>query len=389
MQINEEVEMTVEEFKTLLETEGGIYEIESPNGWVEVNEFYNRGEREALEVTTKSGSLKCSSDHLLFNKQGEWIKAEDLSIGDELRKKDSIEPVEKIEKLGKVQVYDLWVNSVEHAYFSNDFISHNCGKTEFARTLATELGIGFTKLDMSEYQEDYSVSKLIGASAGYVGYEQAGALTEPLIKNPNQVILLDEIEKANHSVYDLLLQVMDDGKLTDNHGREASFKNAILIFTSNVGCANADQMSASVGFVRTEGGEGARKQKAVEDAFRKKFSPEFRNRLTDVFYFKPLTDDVMEMIVDKNISRIEKALADRNVRINLDAKARTLIAKQAAAENAGGRPVERIVNSEISERIADEVLFGALSENGGVANVIEKDGRIAVEFAKAKGRKSK
>ena len=267
--------------------------------------------------------------------------------------------------------------------------STGVGKTEFAKTLASELGIGFTKLDMSEYQEDYSVSKLIGASAGYVGYEQAGALTEPLIKNPNQVILLDEIEKANHSVYDLLLQVMDDGRLTDNHGREASFKNAILIFTSNVGCANADQMSASVGFVKPEGGEGVRKQKAVEEAFKKKFSPEFRNRLTDVFYFKPLTGEVMEMIVDKNISRLEKALADKNVRISIDKKAKKLIADRASAENAGGRPVERIVNSEVSERIADEVLFGVLSENGGSANVVEKNGGIAVEFAKPKTRKTK
>ena len=389
MQINEEVEMTVEEFKTLLETEGGIYEVESPNGWVEVNEFYNRGERESLEVTTKSGSLKCSSDHLLFNKKGEWVKAEDLSIGDELRKKDSIEQVEKIKKLGKIQVYDIWVNSVEHAYFSNDFISHNCGKTEFAKTLAAELGIGFTKLDMSEYQEEYSVSKLIGASAGYVGYEQAGALTEPLIKNPNQVILLDEIEKANHSVYDLLLQAMDDGKLTDNHGREASFKNAILIFTSNVGCANADQMSSSMGFVKSASDETQRRRKAVEDAYKKKFSPEFRNRITEAFYFTPLSNDVLKMIVDKNIRRIQNSLADRNVKITITDKAKEWIAGKAAEEKAGGRPVERIVNSEISEKLADEVLFGVLSENGGVANVLEKDGRISVEFAKEKSRKSK
>lgn len=264
--------------------------------------------------------------------------------------------------------------------------SSGTGKTEFARTLASELGIGFTKIDMSEYQEEYSVSKLIGASAGYVGYDQAGALTEPLIKNPHQVILLDEIEKANHSVYDLLLQVMDDGKLTDNHGREATFKNAIIIMTSNVGCANADQMSSSVGFVKSSSDSNERKQKAIEDAFKKRFSPEFRNRLTDVFYFRQLTDDVMEKIVDKNIRRIETALKDKNVHVVLHDGARKMIASMASSEHAGGRPVERIVNAEISERVADEVLFGSLSENGGIVNVMEKDGKIELEFENADER---
>ena len=113
MKINEELELTVDEFKKLLETEGGVYEIESPNGWVEVNEFYDRGERESVEVFTETGSLKCSNDHLLFNKEGDWVKAGELSIGDELRKKDSIESIDAIKNLGKVHVYDLWVNSVE------------------------------------------------------------------------------------------------------------------------------------------------------------------------------------------------------------------------------------------------------------------------------------
>ena len=253
-----------------------------------------------------------------------------------------------------------------------------CGKTELAKTLATELGIGFTKLDMSEYQEDYSVSRLIGASAGYVGYEQAGALTEPLIQNPHQVILLDEIEKANKSVYDLLLQVMDEGKLTDNHGREASFRNAILLMTSNVGCANADQMSDRVGFVKSSADDTERRTKAVQDAFKKKFSPEFRNRLTDVFYFNSLNNDVLGMIVDKNLRRLRTALADKQVEIEMTDAARQWFVEKAAEEHAGGRPVERLINSEVAEKLADEVLFGTLCDGGKAVVDMVKDA-IAVK----------
>lgn len=256
-----------------------------------------------------------------------------------------------------------------------------CGKTELAKTLAQELGIGFTKLDMSEYQEEYSVSKLIGAAAGYVGYEQAGALTEPLIQNPNQVILLDEIEKANKSVYDLLLQVLDEGKLTDNHGREASFRNAIVIMTSNVGCAGAENMSNSLGFIKTNSDNNERKHKAIEDAYKKKFSPEFRNRLTNVFYFNPLNEQVMGLIVDKNIRRIRVALLDKEINIKISNEAKKIIVDRSMEENAGGRPVERIINSEITEKIADEILFGSLSEKGGTVSIDEKENELVLSFS--------
>lgn len=256
-----------------------------------------------------------------------------------------------------------------------------CGKTELAKTLAQELGIGFTKLDMSEYQEEYSVSKLIGSAAGYVGYEQAGALTEPLIQNPNQVILLDEIEKANKSVYDLLLQVLDEGKLTDNHGREASFRNAIVIMTSNVGCAGAENMSNSLGFIKVNSDNNERKHKAIEDAYKKKFSPEFRNRLTNVFYFNPLNEQVMGLIVDKNIRRIRVALLDKEINIKISNEAKKIIVDRSMEENAGGRPVERIINSEITEKIADEILFGSLSEKGGTVSIDEKENELVLSFS--------
>ena len=660
MQKNEAFTMTIEQFYQLFQNQPGEYEIETPNGWERVKAVVDKGERASYHISTENGKLDCSFDHLLFTKDGEWKQAMELQQGDSLRRKDSIEKIDCIEATGNKHVYDIEVDSVEHAYFSNDFISHNCGKsaiveglalkianddvpkslvgktiyaidiasmvagtkfrgefedrlekvikeavanenaimfidelhtivgagssegsmdsanilkpylsrgqlriigattydeyknkiekdkalcrrfkkidlaepskeetleilkglrpkyeefhgiefsdevlqsavdlsskyiigkffpdkaidiidevgakyhsgvktgkvatkddveevicsianipkisvetdekdklrtlgdrikgnlfgqdeivdklvrqvrmnkaglsnpgrplsalllgstgtgkTELAKTLAKELGIGFTKLDMSEYQEEYSVSKLIGSAAGYVGYEQSGALTEPLIKNPHQVLLLDEIEKANKSVYDLLLQVLDEGKLTDNHGREASFKHAIVLMTTNVGYANASTMSKAMGFAKTETDEALRTQKAIEDAYKKKFSPEFRNRLTDVFYFNNLNEQVMGMIVDKNIRNLQSALDDKNVKVVLSDKAKKWIVDKAVAEKAGGRPVERIVNSEITEKLADEILFGALSENGGEIFVDEQDDALKLEFKKA------
>ena len=251
------------------------------------------------------------------------------------------------------------------------------GKTELAKTLARELGIGFTCLDMSEYQEEVSVSKLIGASAGYVGYENPGALTEPLIKNPHQVILLDEIEKASKSVYDLLLQVLDEGRLTDSHGREASFRNAIILMTSNVGCAQAERLSTAVGFGRTAEDDGERREQSIGDSYKKHFSPEFRNRLTDVFFFEPLSEEVLGKIVDKNFRRLNEAVAPKRVSVKCDKKARAWFVGKALAEHGGGRPVERLVNSHVAEVLADELLFGNLA-SGGEAVVSVRGGRIVV-----------
>jgi ATP-dependent Clp protease ATP-binding subunit ClpA len=222
---------------------------------------------------------------------------------------------------------------------------------------------------------------LVGSAAGYVGFEQSGALTEPLIQNPNQVILLDEIEKANKSVYDLLLQVLDEGKLTDNHGREASFRNAIVLMTTNVGYANAEQMSSQVGFTKTSTSENDRKKKAVEEAFKKEFSPEFRNRLTNVFYFNPLDNNTMGMIVDKNIKRINAILKEKKIKVELSDNAKQWFIDKSSAEKSGGRPVERFINSEISEKIADEILFGKLSDKGGKVTVNCNNDQIELVYS--------
>lgn len=347
----------------------------------EVGAKYRSGIKEGVEATKSDvEEVICSVAHIDKLTVETDDKEKLRTIGDRI----------KINLFGQDEIVDKLVKQIRMTKaglanvgkpLSALLLGHTgVGKTELAKTLAKELGIGFTKLDMSEYQEEYSVSKLIGSAAGYVGYEQSGALTEPLIQNPNQVILLDEIEKANKSVYDLLLQVLDEGKLTDNHGREASFRNAIVLMTSNVGCANASQMNNQLGFVKSDANEINRRQKSIEDAFKKKFSPEFRNRLTDVFYFNNITKEVMGMIVDKNIKRLSDALKEKHVSIKLNKKAKDWFITKSMEENAGGRPVERLVNSEVSEKIADEILFGKLSNNGGKVVINEKDNNIELEF---------
>ena len=244
--------------------------------------------------------------------------------------------------------------------------SSGSGKTEFAKQLASALGIAFVHLDMSEYSEKNSISRLIGTSPGYVGFEQAGALTEPLIRNPNCVVLLDEIEKADSSIYNLLLQVMDEGRLRDNNNREASFRNAIILMTSNVGCAQADSALDQIGF-----GGGSRKSTIMDEALKKAFSPEFRNRFTAIFRFNELGKETLALILEKELRILNRNLADKNVIVSITSEAKEFIVEKAAAEKMGGRPIERLVQTMITEKIIDKVLF---EENSSSTITFDKVG---------------
>ncbi len=232
------------------------------------------------------------------------------------------------------------------------------GKTEVARQLARVMGIHFLRFDMSEYMERHAVSRLIGAPPGYVGYDQGGLLTEEIRKHPHCVLLLDEIEKAHPDIFNVLLQVMDNAKLTDNNGREADFRNVILIMTSNAG---AQEMARNVvGFNR--GIDVSRASKALE----KTFAPEFRNRLDDIVVFQPLPPTVILRVVDKFIDELELQLADRRIEITLDDDARNWLAERGYDETLGARPLARLIQEKVKRPLAEEILFGALEEGGEV-----------------------
>ena len=242
------------------------------------------------------------------------------------------------------------------------------GKTEVTRQLAMIMGVELIRFDMSEYMERHTVSRLIGAPPGYVGFDQGGLLTEAVTKNPHAVVLLDEIEKAHPEVFNLLLQVMDHGTLTDNNGRKADFRNIVLVMTTNAG---AQEMSrASIGFTRQDHSSDGM---AV---IQKSFSPEFRNRLDAIIQFAPLDIASVKRVVDKLIVELEAKLGSNNVTIELDDAARDWIAERGYDEQMGARPMARVIQEHIKRPLADELLFGSLADGGHVRVSVDEDDEL-------------
>ncbi|HXQ14496.1 MAG TPA: AAA family ATPase, partial [Caulobacteraceae bacterium] len=245
------------------------------------------------------------------------------------------------------------------------------GKTETARQLALTLGIELLRFDMSEYMERHTVSRLIGAPPGYVGFDQGGLLTDAVDQHPHAVVLLDEIEKAHQDVYNILLQVMDHGALTDANGKKVDFRNVVLIMTTNAGASDSQRNSIGFGRGKIEG--------ADDEAIKKLFTPEFRNRLDATVAFKALTPEVIRMVVQKFILQLEAQLADRHVTIEATEDALDWLAKNGFDELYGARPLARVIQEQIKKPLADDILFGRLSK-GGHVKVVLKDGKIAFEF---------
>ena len=248
------------------------------------------------------------------------------------------------------------------------------GKTEAARQLANTLGIELLRFDMSEYMERHTVSRLIGAPPGYVGYDQGGQLTDAVDQHPHAVVLLDEIEKAHADVYNILLQVMDHGVLTDSNGKKVDFRNVILIMTTNAGASDAQRNAIGFGRDKVQGEE--------EAALKRLFTPEFRNRLDAVVSFKPLTQDIIRQVVQKFVLQLEAQLADRNVTIETTDEAADWLAKNGFDELYGARPLARMIQEHIKKPLADDILFGKLSR-GGHVKVRLKDGKLVFDITSA------
>ena len=248
------------------------------------------------------------------------------------------------------------------------------GKTEVAKQLARILGVEFLRFDMSEYMEKHTVSRLIGAPPGYVGFDQGGLLTDAVNKNPYAVLLLDEIEKAHPDLFNILLQVMDHAGLTDNNGRKADFRNIVLIMTTNAG---AREMSGSpLGFgYPTNATKG-------KEAIEKMFSPEFRNRLDATISFNALSPEVIERVVDKFVKELETQLQEKKISLQLSPKARRWIAERGYDPVFGARPMARLIQTEVKRALADEILFGKL-QNGGNVEIDEADGKLTFNYLEA------
>jgi ATP-dependent Clp protease ATP-binding subunit ClpA len=241
------------------------------------------------------------------------------------------------------------------------------GKTELAKALASELGIHFHRFDMSEYQEKHSVARLVGAPPGYVGYEEGGQLTDLVRRHPHAVVLFDEIEKAHPDIFSILLQVLDDARLTDNQGRQADFRNCAIILTTNAG----SQASGGIGFGKKP------RTEASDAAVKKLFPPEFRNRLDDIIQFEPLSLSSILAIVDKFMVELEGQLLSKGITFELSTEAREWLAKEGFDTELGARPMARLIQREIKDALADEILFGKLKKGGKVLITLEANSQTS------------
>ena len=242
------------------------------------------------------------------------------------------------------------------------------GKTEVTRQLAHIMGIELLRFDMSEYMERHTVSRLIGAPPGYVGFDQGGLLTEAVTKHPHSVVLLDEIEKAHPEVFNLLLQVMDHGTLTDNNGRKADFRNVVLVMTTNAGALDASR--SSIGFTKQDHSTDAL------EVLKKMFTPEFRNRLDAIVEFNSLPMPVVLSVVDKFLGELQGQLDSKKVELHVDDEAKEWIAVAGFDEKMGARPMQRLIQEKIKRNLAEHILFGVLADGGGVVNVVVEDGEL-------------
>jgi ATP-dependent Clp protease ATP-binding subunit ClpA len=252
------------------------------------------------------------------------------------------------------------------------------GKTELARVLGRSLGVELLRYDMSEYSEKHTVSRLIGAPPGYVGFDQGGLLTDAVRRNPYSVVLLDEIEKAHADLFNILLQVMDHATLTDNTGRRADFRNVILIMTTNAG---ARELTAQpMGFAATQAGDPAKKP------LERLFSPEFRNRLDAIVRFDRLDPETIKQIVDKQINELRQVLQPKKVTLELSDAARDWLAEHGYHKDFGARPMSRLIDDRLRKPLAEAMLFGPLADGGGTATVDMEEEELCLSYHPANGR---
>jgi ATP-dependent Clp protease ATP-binding subunit ClpA len=245
------------------------------------------------------------------------------------------------------------------------------GKTEVAKQLAASLGVELLRFDMSEYMERHTVSRLIGAPPGYVGFDQGGLLTEAINKHPHSVLLLDEVEKAHPDVFNLLLQVMDHGTLTDNNGRKADFRHVIIVMTTNAGAFEMNR--PSIGFTQQDHSSDGM------EAIKRLFSPEFRNRLDGIIQFNGLDTRTIQRVVDKLLVEVEAQLEQKGVQLHVDDAAREWLARKGYDPKMGARPMARVIQESIKRPLAEELLFGRLAGGGHAFVTVGTDDALKVE----------
>lgn len=334
------------------------FEVLTDTGWEEIERLHTTIPYEIYEIHLEDGSiLKCADTHIVFNENLQEVYVDSLIEGNLLMTNKGPKKVKYLIKTGVFEnMYDLELSSSSNKrYYTNEILSHN---TELTRAISRYLfhsEDSLIRIDMSEYMEKFNVSKLIGSPPGYVGHENGGILTEKVKKKPYSVILFDEIEKAHPDIYNILLQVLDEGHLTDSLGRKINFKNTLIIMTSNIGMREAAE-ATSIGFTNSVQKEDEAKRVIIEKSLKKTFSPEFLNRLDEVVYFNRLTKEHMLKILDLHITDLSQRLAEMGYKISISQSVKELVIDKGTDERFGARILQRTVQKIIEDKISEVIL---------------------------------
>lgn len=337
------------------------FEVLTDRGFEDIKKLHTTIEYEVYILKTENYTVKCADNHLVFNENYEAIFVKDLKVGQKIVVSSGFEEITLIEKTGQFEeMFDLELNEGNRRYFTNGILSHN---TETVKSLANYYfgsEDSIIRIDMSEYQEKFNVSKLIGAPPGYVGYESGGQLTEAVRRKPYSVVLFDEVEKAHPDTFNTLLQVLDEGRLTDSLGRTIDFTNTIIIMTSNVGAKRVAEFGSGIGFSGVN--SIATKKMEVETIIRKelknKFAPEFLNRLDDIVLFDGLKEEHVLQIVDIEINHLKSRMEEQGYSINVLKNAKVFLAERGYDAAYGARPLKRAIQNYVEDLLADEIIEG-------------------------------
>lgn len=335
------------------------YEIETDTGFVDIISLNKTIPYLKYIIETENGKrIECADNHILFTDKMEEIFAKELKIGDLIVTKDGVEKISKVTNTDIYEeMYDIELaENSNHRYYTNEILSHN---TLIAKKLAKEMfgsEESLIRLDMSEYPDKSAVNKLIGSNPGYVGYEDGGILTEKIKNKKYCVLLLDEIEKADKDVYNVFLQILDEGRLTDNSGMKVDFSNVIVLFTSNVGAKSANDFKKGMSF---NDNENKNSKKIFEKELKNTFPPEFLNRLNGIIYFNNLTENDLKKIINIELNKCVEKFNELNYEISFDNESKVidfLYKKIEDEKDYGARPVIRIVQNEIEDKLTDIIL---------------------------------
>lgn len=354
------------------------YQVETDDGFVDIVSINKTIPYLTYYVETEDDlKLTCADKHIVFKNDYSEVYVEDLKQGDEIITQNGISKIKEIKNLGyEENMYDLELsNESNHRYYTNGILSHN---TLIAKKLAEEIfgdDKALVRIDMSEYSEKNSVARLTGAAPGYIGYESGGQLTEAIKNKQYCVLLLDEIEKADSEIYNLFLQLFDDGRLTDSSGQIINFKNVIVLMTSNIGAKKASEFGHKIGFLSNEEDN---KKSIIEKEMKGKFTPEFLNRIDKIVYFNNLSDNDLKKITKLEINKFVERVNSIGYNVTYTDNVVEYISQKAIKKKEyGARPIIRLVQNELEDKLTDEILMGNF-ENGHIFCFDFKDDNIII-----------